>query len=249
MAEPYWLILAALLGFAAGAVNALAGGGPIIVVAVLAAVGVPPTIASLTSTIALLPGQIATVWVSRSARVVLSPVEWPAVSALVIVGGAVGAVLLLLTPAKIFAGLLPFLIVLATILYAWHSRSPSGLRHRGVAPRLNLTWWLIPLSIYGGFYGGGNSFLVMALLAAYGHDLPAGAHAKNRLILLMNSAASVVFLWTGAVEWAVAAPLATGAVLGGLAGTALLGRIDGQRLRWIVIVIGSSLAAFLLLRG
>jgi uncharacterized membrane protein YfcA len=161
----------------------------------------------------------------------------------------VGATLLLLTPVAIFARLLPYLIILATVLYGWQSRSPVASSGEQPPRRIGLLWWLVPLSIYGGFYGGGNSFMVMALLAAYGLDLHAAAHAKNRIILLINLAAGAIFFWSGAIAWPITWPLAIGATLGSLAGIFLLGRVNPRQLRWIVIAIGGGLAGFLLLRG
>lgn len=248
MGDITWLASMGLLGFAAGAVNALAGGGPIIVVAALAAIGLPATTASLTSTVALLPGQVAAVGARRTAGLPVAKLgRWLAIG-IPLLGGAAGAALLLATPIAMFARLLPYLIVLATALYAWHSRHPPEARSGAARPGVHLFWWLIPLSVYGGFYGGGNSFLVMALLAAFGLDPRAGADVKNRLILLINLSASAVFLWSGAIAWPVAWPLAIGATLGGIAGVQLLGRVDPRHLRGIVIAIGAGLAAFLILR-
>lgn len=240
------------LGLAAGVMNALAGGGPIIVVAALAAMGIRADIASLTSTVALLPGQIASGWFARHSLVALGtpPVRRAAV-ATALIGGAAGAALLLVTPADIFSALLPLLILFATGLYAWNSRRREGdtATRPATMSAAGIAGWLAPLAVYGGFYGGGNSFLMLALLAKLGVPPRAATHAKNLLVLLLNAAATIVFLLSGAIAVDVAIPLGIGALAGGLLGVRLIDRIEPGRLRLLVIACGTSLAIWLAVRG
>ena len=246
------VVLILLLGLAAGAMNALAGGGPIVVVAALAAFGMPADVASLTSTVALLPGQVATGWYARGSLVALGGAGTRRAVALVsVVGGAVGAGVLLATPAPVFQRMLPGLIVLATALYAWNSRGARAAGGEGAATvRVGaVAGWLAPLAVYGGFYGGGNSFMVLALLARLRVAPRAAAHAKNLIVLLVNAAATTIFLASGEVAWRTAMPLGVGALAGGLAGMRLIDRIDPARLRAGVIACGMALAAWLALRG
>lgn len=240
-----------LLGLAAGAMNALAGGGPILVVAALAALGKPADVASLTSTVALLPGQIASGWYARRSLVALGPAPLRRlVAGTALVGGAVGAGLLLVTPTAIFATILPALILFATTLYAWNSRAGSALSGPDASPSSPgaIVVRLAPLAIYGGFYGGGNSFMVLALLARLRVAARAAAHAKNLLVLLINAAATLIFLASGAVAVEIAVPLGLGALAGGLVGTRLIDRIDPARLRLVVIVCGTLLALWIAYR-
>lgn len=241
-----------MLGFAAGVMNALAGGGPIIVVAALAAFGMPADIASLTSTVALLPGQVATGWYARHSLAAIgdAPVRRAAVL-VALAGGAAGAGLLLVTPAAVFQRLLPLLIVFATALYAWNSRARRDADVQGAdggVPRAT-PLWLAPLAVYGGFYGGGNSFLILALLAKVRVPPRAAAHAKNLLVLLVNTAATVIFLLSGAVAMHSAIPLGVGALAGGLLGMRVIDRIDPARLRLLVIACGFTLAGWLAIRA
>ncbi len=242
-------LVALAVGLAAGALNAVAGGGPIIVVAVLAVLGVRADVASLTSTVALLPGQILAGWHGRAGLAGIGPA--PARRRLVLLafgGGALGALLLLVTPAAVFAGLLPVLVLTATGLYALSSRPPR--RGDGtLPPRPVRAAWFAPLAVYGGFYGGGNSFMVLALLAHARIDPRTAGHAKNLLILLMNAAASVIFLTSGKVAGGIAWPLAAGALAGSALGAALIDRLDPRRLRWLVIACGTGLGGWLALRG
>lgn len=235
------------LGFAAGALNAVAGGGPIIVVAALAALGVRADIANLTSTVALLPGQMAAGWMARASLVALGPAgerRW--LIAIGLAGGAAGALLLLVTPARLFAFLLPWLILFATTLYAissWPRARPAASGRAGGGRAA-----FAGLAVYGGFYGGGNSFMVLALLARRGLDARAAGHAKNLLILLVNLSAAGVFLVSGAVAERIAWPLGAGALAGSIAGVRLIDRIAPARLRLVVILCGGGLALWLLLR-
>ncbi|MEH3101612.1 sulfite exporter TauE/SafE family protein [Sphingomonas adhaesiva] len=240
-----------LLGLMAGAMNALAGGGPILVVAALAALGQPADIASLTSTVALLPGQIASGWYARHSLVPIgpSPVR-RTVAAVALLGGAVGAGLLLVTPTAMFGLALPALILFATGLYAWNSRAggasaASGAMALGAGA---IAVRLAPLAVYGGFYGGGNSFLVLALLTRLRVPPRAAAHAKNLLVLLINAAATLIFVASGAVAVGIAVPLGAGALAGGLAGTRLIDRIAPARLRFVVIACGTLLALWIAAR-
>jgi uncharacterized protein len=238
------------LGFAGGAINAVAGGGAIVVVAALAVLGTPADIASLTSTVALLPGQLFAGWRGSGSLTPLASLRLRMVTImLTLCGGGIGATLLLVTPSRVFAGMLPFLITFATVLYAWSSRRRFELDGAPQKLRPATVGWLAPLSVYGGFYGGGNSFMVLAFLAR-AHIAPrAAAHVKNFLILLMNAAATVIFLASGKVDASVAVPLGLGALVGGATGVALIDRLGPTLLRYVVIVLGTSLALWLMVRG
>lgn len=238
------------LGLLAGLLNAIAGGGPIIVVAALAAFALPADVASLTSTVSLLPGQVAAGWRARASLARLGPAQVRLdIVAISLTGGAMGAGLLLLTPSDAFRRMLPWLIAFATVLYAWNSRQRSDGPIATQPDSIRFTGLLAPLSIYGGFYGGGNSFMVMALLARTGLDSRAGAHAKNLIILLINAAATGVFLMSGAVAWHVALPVGAGALAGGLLGGRWIDRLNADVLRMLVIGLGGSLALWLAIRG
>jgi uncharacterized membrane protein YfcA len=231
--------------------NALAGGGPILVVAALAALGEAADVASLTSTVALLPGQIASGWYARHSLVALGPAPLRRIVAgIALMGGAIGAGLLLVTPTAIFATILPALILFATALYAWNSRAASAVAEPDAAPAspTAVSIRLAPLAVYGGFYGGGNSFMMLALLARLRVPGRAAAHAKNLLVLLINAAATLIFVASGAVAVEIAVPLGVGALARALVGTRLIDRIDPARLRLVVIVCGTTLALWIAAR-
>lgn len=243
-----------LAGIAAGLINTLAGGGPILTLMALTLVGIDPRIANLTSTAALLPGQLLTgqLLTGRSPMGGTERVRlrWP-ILALAVIGGGIGAGLLITTPSARFARIVPWLVLFATLAYLLAPRAaasgagPGDLR---TLPRRALLP-LAPLSIYGGYFGGGNSFLVLALLGWLGLD---GKHAnamKNALIAAINGAAAAVFIVAGSVAWAAALPLALGNVAGSLIALRLLGRVSARLLRALVITSGFALAAILFARS
>lgn len=246
-----------LIGGLAGAINALAGGGPILTLAGLTALGIDPRLASMISTVALSPGQIAAGWRGLA----LIPPQpgraraWCAI-AIALVGGAGGAWLLLATGSAGFRRLVPWLILGATAIYAgsgWLGRigARGGLgRSAAGGPRsgtavLAMLAVLAVLAVYGGYFGGGNSFLLLALLAVAGWRGRSGAALKNGLVALINLGAVVVFLGAAPLDWGLVAPLGLGGLIGSLAGTVLLDRLPAGALRPLVIATGLATAAWL----
>ena len=243
-----------LAGIGAGLINTLAGGGPILTLMALTLVGIDPRIANLTSTAALLPGQLLTgqLLTGRSPMGGTERVRlrW-SILAIAVIGGGIGAGLLITTPSARFARIVPWLVLFATLAYLLAPRAaasgdgPGDLR---ALPRRALLP-LAPLSIYGGYFGGGNSFLVLALLGWLGLD---GKHAnamKNALIAAINGAAAAVFIVAGSVAWAAALPLALGNVAGSLIALRLLDRVSARLLRALVIASGFALAGILFARS
>jgi uncharacterized protein len=243
----YHLLLIAT-GFGAGIINALAGGGPILTLGVLSLTGIDPRIANLTSTVALSPGQIAAGFSVRRQlpEMRLGQPFW--LLGIAILGGAGGAALLFATTSQAFNSLVPWLVLLATAIYA-----ASGLR--GVISRTaaspdqrNWSALFAPLAVYGGYFGGGNSFLVLALLGLSGHEPKLSGDIKNILIAAINLAAVFVFAVSGSVDWPIACSLGAGGVLGSMIGTRLLGRLPAGIIRAIVIIGGLTLAAWMFAR-
>ncbi len=248
------LILLALAGAVAGAVNAIAGGGPILTLAGMMALGIDPRIANLTSTVALGPGQIvagAMAWKGVRHRPGLAAHLGGSVAlaiAVATIAGACGALLLLATDSAGFRGIVVWLVLAATAIYAWAGRSTQGIR--GSKSLARWLFWPVSatLGIYGGYFGGGNSFLVLALLAASGLAGGEGGAVKNIVVAAVNAGAVVVFVGSGSTQWHLAIPLAVGGVLGSIAGARLLRRLRASQIRPIVIASGLFLAGWLAFR-
>lgn len=238
-----------LAGFVAGAINAVAGGGPVLTLAAMTAFGIDPRIANLTSTVALSPGQLVAGWAARRDLAKLRAVGHapPIVLIVALSGGAIGAALLLGTEASTFRRAVPWLVLLATVLYMWSSRGGTRPSARGLHPAAFLAASFIS-GIYGGYFGGGNSFVILALLAVAGLGGTIGGNIKNVLVAAINFGAVVVLAFSGSVDWSHAAALGAGGIAGSLAGVRLLARLDARVLRYLVIASGLGLAAWFFVR-
>ena len=232
----------------AGAMNALAGGGSFITLPALMLTGLDARAANITSTIALFPGQITSGLTGRALVQGVGGLPFWGLMAVSLSGGAVGALLLLATPPQFFAQLVPWLVLFATVVFAWGSfmRKPDA-----VAPRLSprgaaMTQFCI--AIYGGYFGGGIGFLMLATLTLAGMAIRNAGATKNALAGVMNASAVLVFLFSSEVAWLQAAIVAVTAMLGGLFGAWLLQRVDERLLRGFVVVVGLALTVGMFLR-
>jgi uncharacterized protein len=245
----FYVVICAV-GIVAAAINAVAGGGPILTLGILSLTGVDPRIANLTSTVALSPGQLAAGWLGKGSLQNLGFGPPLLLIGLAVVGGAMGAWLLLRTSSASFGAIVPWLVLIATALYGWSSlrNSPQGQRQSNGKDKAMLTALFVPLTIYGGYFGGGNSFLVLALLGIAGHDAKAAGEAKNAFIAAVNAGAVLVFAFSGFVHWGTAFALGLGGLIGSVVGVRLLTRMPVAVIRVIVLVFGLFFAAWMFLR-
>jgi uncharacterized membrane protein YfcA len=232
----------------AGAQNALAGGGSFITLPLLILSGMNPRAANITSTIALFPGQVASGWTGRRQAQGAAGLSLQALVIISFIGGALGAGLLLVTAPSFFARLLPWLILFATIVFAWGSFAPrrTAARHLGIA---EVTVAQFCISVYGGYFGGGIGFMMLAALTAGGVTLRVAGATKNVLAAVMNASAVAIFVFSPEVKWLTAAVYSVGAILGGVLGSLMVRRVDERLLRILVVFIGLCLTAGLFLRG
>jgi uncharacterized membrane protein YfcA len=236
-------------GFAAGVQNALAGGGSFLTFPALLLAGLNARAANITSTVALFPGQVTTGLAGRRFVAGAAGLSFRALVAISLIGGTLGALLLLATPPAFFARLVPFLVLFATLVFAWGSflRHPAEQGATRLGPR-GAALAQLGISIYGGYFGGGIGFLMLAALTLAGLALrPAGA-TKNVLAAAMNASAVVVFIASPDVHWIAAVSLGAGAIAGGQVGAWLLRRVDDRKLRVAVVILGVALTVGLFLR-
>ena len=237
-----------LVALWAGLQNALAGGGSFITLPALMLTGMDARAANITSTIALFPGQVATGMTGRGQIAGAAGLSFMALFFISLAGGVVGAVILLVTPPGVFARLVPWLVLFATAVFAWGSFGS----HEKVKPRIGKAGAAgaqFVISIYGGYFGGGIGFLMLAALSAAGQTVRAAGATKNVLAGVMNASAVLVFVFSPAVHWLEAIVACLGALIGGLAGGLVLTRIPEKALRGIVVAIGLSLTIGLFLRA
>jgi len=232
----------------AGVQNALAGGGSFVTLPALIFSGLDARAANIASTIALFPGQVTTGWVGRGMVSGAGGLKFRTLVILSLGGGAVGAALLLLTPSSFFAKLVPWLVLFATVLFTWGSFfRKSGEAAVPVGPRTTGVLQFL-IAIYGGYFGGGIGFLMLAALTAAGLAVRVAGATKNVLAGVMNAAAVAIFLFTPGIPWTRIAVVCVGAILGGYAGARLLQRVDEKIIRGFVVILGLVLTVGLFLR-
>jgi uncharacterized membrane protein YfcA len=232
----------------AGAQNALAGGGSFITLPSLMLTGMDARAANITSTIALFPAQIAMGWTGRKNVSGAAGLSLWLLVAISLVGGALGAMLLLVTPPSFFAHLVPWLVLFATVVFAYGSFAPK----REGGPHLN-RWVAMGaqflIAIYGGYFGGGIGFLMLAALTATGLLMRNAGATKNMLAAVMNASAVAIFLFSPEVRWLQAGISCGGAVIGGVLGALMLNRVNEKLLRIVVVIVGTALTVGLFLRA
>jgi uncharacterized membrane protein YfcA len=234
--------LFALAALAAGLVNALAGGGTLISFPALTMLGIPSVVANVTNTVALCPGYLGgTLAQMNDLRGQTQRLWWmlPAGA----LGGVVGGMLLLIS-GELFTQLVPFLILATSACWrrktrrAWSPGAPrrrrtSGAGAGGAAVGL--------AAIYGGYFGAGLSVIVLAVLGLTLEDSLTRLNAlKQGVAFATNLAAALYFVFSGQVNWPIAAVMAVGALIGGALGGRLAGQIKPATLRWMVVTIGQS---------
>ncbi len=267
-------LLVAASGLAAGALNAVAGGGTLLAFPALLATGMAARTANIVSTIGLVPGYLGG---SVAYRRELSG-QGPRVRALAatsVVGGIAGAVILLAAPADSFRAVVPYLLLGACALLAAQPRigrwvavreagraaeraegRPGGapVAGRGAGPRTEVSTGLrvavFAAAVYGSYFGAGLGVL---LLAVFGILLVDGMQQLNALkgllSFLINAVSVIVFAVGGDVDWWATAVLAVTAWVGAAAGVGVARRLSPSLLRSAVVAFGAAVAAVLLVRG
>jgi len=241
-AASYVLVGGAAL--AAGAVNAIAGGGSLITFPALVAAGFTSVGASITNTVALCPGYLGATLAQRR-DLVGQGARAARVLPIAALGGIAGALLLLATGEAAFDIVVPFLILFAAVLLALQDRVRTFLV--GKTPRAHATAWAaLPVgvsAIYGGYFGAGMGVMILAGLGVVIDDSLIRINAlKQSVSLAVNVAAAVVLVASGRVDWPVAGVMAVAALAGGVIGGAIASRVPANVLRWTIVVGGVVLA-------
>ncbi len=248
----YDFILVGLAAVAAGAVNALAGGGTLITFPMLTAVGVPAVAANVTNTVALCPGYLGATFAQLKDLHGQKTRLWSLMGSGVI-GGIMGAVLLLKTGEGLFRALVPFLILLASGMLAAQEPIRTWIARRSArseAAANSKPWAAFPVglaAIYGGYFGAGLSVIVLSVLGLIFEDSLTRLNASKQAIAFsVNIAAAVFFLFSDRVVWPMAIVMAAGALFGGVLGGRLASYIKPATLRWTVVAIGVIVAVIYL---
>jgi hypothetical protein len=243
------IIVLTAAAFLGGALNALAGGGSLVTFPALLFAGLNPIDANATSVVALFPGTFSSVWAYRRSILGITEVSVTGFFVLSLFGGLLGALLLLSTPSSVFAGLVPWLVLFATIVFAVGNFAPLGAIQRfKLGPRGALAVHFI-ISVYGGYFGGGIGFMMMAALAMTGIAVRSAGALKNILAGMANASAVLIFVFSKDVYWQQALVTAAGASFGGWAGALMLKSVNEKLLKLGVVAIGVALTIGLFSRA
>jgi len=263
--EPLRLALVLVAAVVGGAMNSIAGGGTLVAFPALVGLGIPALVANATSTVALWPGTVASMWGYSDLLVGMR--SWVVRFAIPsLIGGLVGAVLLIKTPPARFDAIVPWLVLGATVLFvvqkpltdrfpgltASHPIVAAVDDHtadRAVAPTNTLLAYQFGVAVYGGYFGAGIGILMLAALGFMGfRNIHRMNGLKNWGGLCANAVAAVTFAFSGLVSWPVAGAMALGATLGGYGGSRLAQRVPQTRVRQSIIVIGLASSLWLATR-
>ena len=266
------LFIAAIL---AGALNSVAGGGSFISFPTLLFTGVPSIAANATNTVALWPGSLASIPPYRK-DLTHERRELIIFSIVSVIGGVLGAIILLGTPQALFSAMIPWLLLIATLIFAFGNNIAQWLRQRraqtqdtqvvsddvdttedtDASPRKVSTGALVTtviiqfvISLYGGFFGGGIGIMMLAGFALLGMR---NIHEMNALKVVLasiiNGVAIIAFAIAGAIYWPQALLMVVGSVIGGYAGAALAHQVPPKYVRWFAIAVGLIISAYFFIR-
>ena len=248
--SPTSLLFLVIAGFVSGGVNAVAGGGSLIVFPALLAVGFPPLTANVTNSVAQWPGYVGVIAGTRQElpgqgrRLVFTGI-------VAAVGSGVGCLLLLVLPGAVFDTVVPVLVLLASALLALQPwiRQRLGSPDVGGPDRMAV---LLPAmfvaGVYGGYFGGALGVILIATLALCTHDRMVRLNATKGVLSLIVATVTVVIFAVGApVVWTAVAVLAPMTLVGGYVGARLARRLPESVLRWSVVLRGVAVGGYLLL--
>jgi uncharacterized membrane protein YfcA len=246
-----WLVTASFL---AGVMNAMAGGGSFISFPAMLAIGVPPIQANATNTVALWPGQLTSV---AALRKDLRRDLLPVVLSCAVIGGVSGAIVLLHTKQVTFMHLVPWLLLVASLLFGisgpvsrWLKRRSNEAHAERPLPIIPLALVLLPVCFYIGYFGAGAGFLIMTALALFGVEKMSELNAlKVTAACVANLAAVITFVFSGAILWHYCLISMVFAGVGGYVGAQYARRMNAEILRTIVVVTGCVIAAYFFWRN
>ena len=250
--------------FLAGTVNSVAGGGSFISFPALLFTGMAPIAANATNTAAVWPGTVASTVAYRNA---LTPEARRLILPLVvlgIIGGVLGAHILLITPQQTFVRLIPWLLLGATLLFVFSGRITTWVRSRGgknsdadpasarkTPPMLIALGLLLELGVamYIGYFGAGAGILFLSLLAILGLDnIHAMNGVKTLLVSVVNGVAIITFIVAHVIVWPQALVMLVGAIAGGYGGAHFAQKMNSLHVRRIIIAVGFGMSIYFFIR-
>ncbi len=247
----------------AGTINSVAGGGSFVSFPALLFTGIAPIAANATNTAAVWPGTVASTVAYRKAFTPEARRLLPPLIVTGVIGGVLGARILLITPQGRFLRMVPWLLLGATLLFVFSGRITGWIRGRahlkaGDAPGgmhgpralfAGVLFLELLVSIYVGYFGAGVGILFLSLLALMGmEDIHAMNGMKTLLVSIVNGVALATFIFARVIVWPQALLMLVGALAGGYGGAYIAQKMNPQHVRWLVVVIGFSMSAYFFIR-
>src|SRR5580700_5170720 len=240
--------------FLAGVINSVAGGGTLVSFPTLIWLGLPSVTANATSTVAIWPAAVSSMFGYRRELSTAAP-RMLILVVPSLIGGIAGALLLRVTPPSLFDALVPFLILFATLLFMAQEPIQRKLKTANAAAHTSGRWlagamlFQLFVALYGGYFGAGIGILMLAALSILGlSDIHQMNGLKNFFALCINGVAAIYFMFAHMVEWPYVLIMAIGAIAGGYGGALIARRIGGATVRRIVIIVGLSMAASMFIK-
>lgn len=243
------LLLIAGAGLLGGAMNAIAGGGSFVTLPALVAAGVPSLSANATSTVALVPSALATAFAYRHDFQNFEGVKFSTMAVVSVVGGVLGALLLISTPQRVFDHIFPFLLLFGVAVFAFGKGLGEFLRARIKVHPAALPIAQFALGIYGGYFGGAVGVMMLATWSVLTHASINMMQASRHLLnAAMNTTASLFFIFGGLIHWKQMGVLLVAAAIGGYVTGHYGRRLDPAKARIIITALNSVIVALVFWR-
>jgi hypothetical protein len=244
------LVLLFVAGIATGVMNAVAGGGSFVAFPALLLVGIPPISANVTATVATVPGQFASVWAYRYDIRAATRFDIRFLIAVSVAGGVIGASILLATPSGVFSGMLPWLMLLATAIFIFGSFAPKAFLLRSTIGTRVILAAQFAIAIYGGYFGAGIGFMMLAALTLYGmRDIHAMNGLKLLLALCMTIMSSAAFVYAGKIYWTEALVMCVATLIGGYGGALGAKQVKPELIKVFIALLGTGLTIYFFVHG
>ena len=243
----YLVIVAA--GFGAGVINSIAGGGTFLTFPALVWAGIPPIAANATSTLAVLPGYFSAAVGYKEDLKRIDPTDLKKAVIVSLIGGLAGGILLLVSDEALFALIIPFLLLAATLIFTFQSKILDWIKSTDRKVAAFGIVGLLAVSTYGGYFNGGLGIIMLALFSLWGMtDLAAMNGLKTVLSVVISAISALAFALAGLIHWPEMLAMALAAIAGGYSGARVSKIVPVKALRIAISAIGFTLALIFFIR-
>lgn len=243
-------LIIALAAFGAGVLNTIAGGGTFLTFPALVFIGVPPVMANATSAVAVFPGYLGGALGFRKELSAMQPQPLMRLAAITLAGGLLGSLLLMVSSNEVFARIVPFLLLVATLVFLFGDRLRTFAARHSASMRPQGAVGLFLVSVYGGYFNGGLGIMLLALFAIWGmRDIHEMNGLKNGLSFVLSAISVLAFSIAGLVVWPQALVMMVAAVVGGYVGAPVARILPRPVLRGLIALVGFGMTAVFLMRS